>query len=98
MNNFSSMIAIVSGLNTPPIRRLKRTWEQVNQRFMQQFAACEMTIHSDKNFNKYRQIMATVNPPRVPFIGKSYSCLQMPSDANGTYRCLPVYVAVHSGW
>ncbi|KAL1736865.1 hypothetical protein EV714DRAFT_242305 [Schizophyllum commune] len=82
MNNFSSMIAIVSGLNTPPIRRLKRTWEQVNQRFMQQFAACEMTIHSDKNFNKYRQIMATVNPPCVPFIGVFLSTLQFIQDGN----------------
>lgn len=72
MNNFSTMIAITSGLNTPPIRRLKRTWEQVNQRVMVQFTACEMTIDSSKNFHKYRQLMATVNPPCVPFIGSSH--------------------------
>lgn len=64
------MIAITSGLNTPPIRRLKRTWEQVNPRFMAQFGACEMTIDSNKNFTKYRQLMASVTPPCVPFIGK----------------------------
>jgi son of sevenless-like protein len=63
------MIAITSGLNTPPIRRLKRTWEQVNQRCMAQFGACEMTIDSNKNFTKYRQLMASVTPPCVPFIG-----------------------------
>ncbi|KAG6868223.1 hypothetical protein C0993_005999 [Termitomyces sp. T159_Od127] len=71
LNNFSSMIAITSGLNTPPIRRLKRTWEQVNQRSMVQFTACEMTIDSNKNFTKYRQLMASVTPPCVPFIGES---------------------------
>lgn len=65
------MIAITSGLNTPPIRRLKRTWEPVGQRFMAQFAACEMTIDSNRNFTKYRQLMASVTPPCVPFIGKS---------------------------
>ncbi|KAG6845125.1 hypothetical protein H0H87_000552 [Tephrocybe sp. NHM501043] len=70
LNNFSSMIAITSGLNTPPIRRLKRTWEQVNQRSMAQFGACEMTIDSNKNFTKYRQLMASVTPPCVPFIGE----------------------------
>ena len=64
------MIAITSGLNTPPIRRLKRTWEQVNQRYLAQFGACEMTIDSNKNFNKYRSLMASVTPPCVPFIGK----------------------------
>lgn len=71
LNNFSSMIAITSGLNTPPIRRLKRTWEQVNQRVISQFAACEVTIDSSKTFSKYRQLMASVTPPCVPFIGES---------------------------
>lgn len=66
------MAAITAGLNTPPIRRLKRTWEQVNQRYMAQFGACEMTIDSDKNFKKYRSMMTSVIPPCVPFIGECY--------------------------
>ncbi|KAG6910697.1 hypothetical protein DXG01_008741 [Tephrocybe rancida] len=82
LNNFSSMIAITSGLNTPPIRRLKRTWEQVNQRSMAQFGACEMTIDSNKNFTKYRQLMASVTPPCVPFIGVFLSTLQFIQDGN----------------
>lgn len=82
LNNFSTMIAITSGLNTPHIRRLKRTWEQVNQRAMAQFAACEMTIDSNKNFTRYRQLMATVTPPCVPFIGVFLSTLQFIQDGN----------------
>ncbi|KAF8644523.1 hypothetical protein AX16_008399 [Volvariella volvacea WC 439] len=82
LNNFSTMIAITSGLNTPPIRRLKRTWEQVNQRTMAQFAACEMTIDSNKNFTKYRQLMQNVTPPCVPFIGVFLSTLQFIQDGN----------------
>lgn len=64
------MIAITSGLNTPPIRRLKRTWEQVNQRVIAQFAACEVTIDNSKTFAKNRQLMSSVTPPCVPFIGE----------------------------
>ena len=75
MGNFSTMIAITSGLNTPPIRRLKRTWDQVNQRVMAQFTSCEMMIDSNKTFTKYRQLMSSVTPPCVPFIGTSYSSL-----------------------
>ncbi|TFK40718.1 ras guanine nucleotide exchange factor domain-containing protein [Crucibulum laeve] len=82
LHNFSTMIAITSGLNTPPIRRLKRTWEQVNQRFLAQFTACEMTIDSNKNFTKYRQLMASVTPPCVPFIGVFLSTLQFIQDGN----------------
>jgi hypothetical protein len=63
------MVAIISGLNSPPIRRLKRTWEQVNARFMTQLGACEMTIDSNKNFTNYRTTLAKVSPPCVPFIG-----------------------------
>ncbi|KAH9933132.1 ras GEF [Epithele typhae] len=68
-DNFSTMTAIVSGLNTPPIRRLKRTWEQVNARFMGQLKTCESTIDTNKNFNNYRQTLARIQPPCVPFIG-----------------------------
>ncbi|KAG6832006.1 hypothetical protein H0H92_006042 [Tricholoma furcatifolium] len=82
MQNFSSMIAITSGLNTPPIRRLKRTWEQVNQRSQNAFQECERTIDSNKNFTKYRQLMASVTPPCVPFIGVFLSTLQFIQDGN----------------
>ena len=73
LQNFSTMVAITSGLNTPPIRRLKRTWEQVNQRFAGQLSICESTIDSNKNFNNYRSTLARITPPCVPFIGKKLS-------------------------
>ncbi|KAJ7712427.1 ras guanine nucleotide exchange factor domain-containing protein [Mycena metata] len=82
LNNFSTMAAITAGLNTPPIRRLKRTWEQVNQRYMAMFGACEMTIDSNKNFIKYRSMMTSVIPPCVPFIGVFLSTLQFIQDGN----------------
>ncbi|KAJ3994354.1 ras guanine nucleotide exchange factor domain-containing protein [Lentinula boryana] len=82
LNNFSSMIAIISGLNTPPIRRLKRTWELVSQRHMAQFGACEVTLDSKRNFNKYRMMLASVVPPCVPFIGVFLSTLQFIQDGN----------------
>jgi son of sevenless len=63
------MVAIMSGLNGTPIRRLKRTWELVNQRFMAVLATCEATYDSNKNFSNYRSILARITPPCVPFIG-----------------------------
>lgn len=83
MQNFSSMVAITSGLNTPPIRRLKRTWELVNQKFMAQLAACEATIDSNKNFNNYRNILASITPPCVPFIGTYLTTLTFINDGAG---------------
>ncbi|TFY81918.1 hypothetical protein EWM64_g2092 [Hericium alpestre] len=85
LHNFSSMIAIVSGLNSPPIRRLKRTWEQINQRYMTQLGACEMTIDSNKNFNNYRSLLARITPPCVPFVGVYLTTLTFIQDGAPNY-------------
>jgi len=82
LNNFSSMAAIISGLNSPPIRRLKRTWEQVNGRFMSQLGTCEMTLDSTKNFTNYKATLAKVNPPCIPFIGVYLTTLTFIQDGS----------------
>ena len=63
------MVAIISGLNTPPIRRLKRTWEPVNAKFMAALSSCEATIDTSKNFANYRSTLASISHPAVYFIG-----------------------------
>ncbi|EIW81292.1 ras GEF [Coniophora puteana RWD-64-598 SS2] len=82
MHNYSSMVAIISGLNSPPIRRLKRSWEQVNARHMSQLSTCESTIDSGKNFNNYRMTLAKVAPPCVPFIGVFLTTLTFIQDGS----------------
>jgi len=82
MHNYSSMVAIISGLNSPPIVRLKRSWEQVNARHMSQLENCEFIINSGKNFNSYRSILAKVVPPCVPFIGVFLTTLTFIRDGS----------------
>lgn len=83
------MAAIISGLNSPPIRRLKRTWEQVSGRFMSQLGTCEMTLDSTKNFTNYKETLARTNPPGIPFIGASFptqGCVLLMMEPNiGVY-------------
>ncbi|KAL7279895.1 hypothetical protein ACG7TL_006304 [Trametes sanguinea] len=80
MQNYSTMTAVISGLNTPPIRRLKRTWEQVNAKVMSQLKICESTIDTNKNFNNYRSLLARIQPPCVPFIGVYLTTLTFIND------------------
>ncbi|KAI5122473.1 hypothetical protein M0805_008783 [Coniferiporia weirii] len=82
LHNFSSMAAIISGLNSPPIRRLKRTWEQVGGRFMSQLGTCEMTLDSTKNFTNYKATLAQTNPPGIPFIGVYLTTLTFINDGS----------------
>ncbi len=63
------MTAIISGLNLTPVRRLKRSWEQVAPKYIAQFEVCEAIMNPDKNFSTYWATLAQCSPPCIPFIG-----------------------------
>ncbi|CAF0736370.1 unnamed protein product [Didymodactylos carnosus] len=56
LHNFNSMIGILGGLNMQPVRRLKRTWEKVQQ---EKFKQLEHYTDVSKNFSSYRLILKT---------------------------------------
>ncbi|EJD54368.1 ras GEF [Auricularia subglabra TFB-10046 SS5] len=68
LHNLSSMTAIVAGINSPAIRRLKRTWELVTARFIITFDSMEKNLEAAKNFNSYKVAMSKIQPPAVPFL------------------------------
>jgi len=82
LQNFSTMAALVAGLNSPPIRRLKRTWEQVNARSKAQLQEAEQTMDTNKNFTRYRAILKGAQLPCVPFFGVYLSVLTFIQDGN----------------
>ncbi|CAG8534743.1 7445_t:CDS:10, partial [Diversispora eburnea] len=65
LNNFNSLTAIISGLNSAPIHRLKRTWEMVNAKPIQTLENLNRIMNSTKNFCDYREMLHSVNPPCV---------------------------------
>lgn len=60
----------MAGLSASPVSRLKRTWEQVNQRTMASWHYMNDLMGADKNFAKYRAALRTIGPPCVPYMGK----------------------------
>ncbi|TDL13274.1 ras GEF [Rickenella mellea] len=62
------MFAIIYGLNSLSIRRLKRTSDHVDSKYMRKLETCENMTDSRKIFSNYRSTLATVNPPCLPFI------------------------------
>lgn len=80
IHNFSSMAAIVSGLNASPITRLKRTWEQVGAKAVNTLQQCH--ISTDKNYQAYRATLAKITPPCVPFFGIYLTDLTFIGDGN----------------
>ena len=69
LNNFSTLMSIVSALGTAPIHRLNRTWAQVNQKTMATLENMRKLMNSTKNFTEYRDTLHRANPPCIPFLG-----------------------------
>ncbi|CAI2180023.1 2452_t:CDS:2, partial [Funneliformis geosporum] len=82
LNNFNSLTAIISGLNSAPIHRLKRTWELVNSKTIQTLESLNKIMNSTKNFAEYRELIHSVNPPCVPFLGVYLTDLTFIEDGN----------------
>ncbi|KAH0832187.1 ras guanine nucleotide exchange factor domain-containing protein [Lanmaoa asiatica] len=87
VQNYSTMVAIISGLKSPAIRQLKRSWEQVDKRHLTQLNACETIIDSGNNSTKYHSTLASTVPPCVPFMGVLLTTLA--SIRDGSEDTLP---------
>lgn len=70
MNNFSTMAAIMAGLNSTPVRRLHRTRSLLSTKTMALFDDLDKTLDSGKNFAGYRERLKRVDPPCIPFLGQ----------------------------
>ncbi|KAF2485941.1 guanine-nucleotide dissociation stimulator CDC25 [Neohortaea acidophila] len=69
LNNFSCLTSIMSALDSAPIHRLSRTWNQVNQRTKDALENMRKLMGSTKNFLIYREALHKANPPCIPFFG-----------------------------
>ncbi|XP_015041258.2 guanine nucleotide-releasing factor 2 isoform X10 [Drosophila pseudoobscura] len=64
MNNYNSYLALLSALDSGPIRRLE--WQKSITEEVRSFCAL---IDSSSSFRAYRQALAETNPPCIPYIG-----------------------------
>ncbi|XP_055601728.1 guanine nucleotide-releasing factor 2 isoform X2 [Uranotaenia lowii] len=64
MNNYNSYLALLSALDSAPIRRLE--WHRTITEGLKEYCAL---IDSSSSFRAYRQALAETNPPCIPYIG-----------------------------
>ncbi|KIM23625.1 hypothetical protein M408DRAFT_252373 [Serendipita vermifera MAFF 305830] len=83
LHNYSSMAALIAGLNSPPVRRLERTWENVSARNTAILDDLEKTLDTAHNFQGYKVIISSLQSPCVPFLGVCLTVLTfIPHDGN----------------
>ncbi|XP_046635502.1 rap guanine nucleotide exchange factor 1-like isoform X2 [Daphnia pulicaria] len=64
LNNFNSYLALLSALDSAPVRRLE--WQKSITDGLQEYCAL---IDSSSSFRAYRQALAETQPPCIPYIG-----------------------------
>jgi hypothetical protein len=79
LNNYQTLKAIVSALGTPPVQRLKRTWECIPKKRMNRLEVLTALMSEADNYSRYRQHIRsfipncqpgrTLHHPIVPFLG-----------------------------
>ncbi|KAI9596255.1 hypothetical protein BDF19DRAFT_421793 [Syncephalis fuscata] len=57
LRSYQMLLAVVGGLQTPPIRRLKRTWAHVPKRDMYRVQRLQRLVSPDNNYSRYRELL-----------------------------------------
>jgi hypothetical protein len=71
LNNFNTLMEILSGLDMTAIVRLKNTWESIPKRDMQSLEELREIVSRNDNYSRYRQEVDAINTPTpyLPYIG-----------------------------
>lgn len=77
LNNYQTLKAIVSALGTPPVQRLRRTWDCIPKKRMARLDLLNLLMSESDNYGKYREQIGLIDnnkkedwsKPIIPFLG-----------------------------
>jgi son of sevenless-like protein len=70
MRNFHGIVAILSGLASLPVQRLKKTWARVRPGAAQMYQYLhDLMMDIPHNLRKFRALLELSSPPCVPYLG-----------------------------
>jgi len=77
LNNYNSVIEIVSGLSAAPVARLRKTWKlleesvdsETGMKEMATFRNLSQIVSHERSYSKLREALHNTNPPCLPYIG-----------------------------
>ncbi|KAI7871657.1 ras guanine nucleotide exchange factor domain-containing protein [Spinellus fusiger] len=85
LNNFNTCMAILSAFDNSSVGRLKRTWDMVGARTNQTLSHIRRLMGANRNFTEYREMIHSVNPPCIPFLGIYLQDLTFIEDGNSNF-------------
>ncbi|KAI9252153.1 ras guanine nucleotide exchange factor domain-containing protein [Sporodiniella umbellata] len=85
LHNYNTCMAVLSAFDNSAVGRLKKTWELVSGRTTQSLSYIRRLMGSNRNFQEYRDMIHSVNPPCIPFLGIYLQDLTFIEDGNPHY-------------
>lgn len=85
LNNFNSLLSVLSGMNNSAVYRMRRTMELVSKPLMQHFDEICALMRPEKSYTTYREEIARLELPICPYLGISLSDLTFIEDGNPDY-------------
>ena len=76
------MFAIMAGVNSTPVIRLKRTKEQLSAKAISLWESLDATLDIGRKYAGYRELLRRVNPPCIPFLGAYLTFLAVIEEGN----------------
>lgn len=82
LNNFSSLMALLSALDWSPVHRLQHTFDALSSKQTTQLRNYHSLFVNSASYRNYRQRYSSVKPPSIPFAGIHLSDLTYVQDGN----------------
>ncbi|RKP02709.1 hypothetical protein CXG81DRAFT_10478 [Caulochytrium protostelioides] len=86
LNNFNSLMAVISALNSSTVTRLVKTWNHVATKHRHAFQVLCHAMQNDKNYAAYRTRLRSTAAPCLPFLGLYLTDLTFTEDGNPDMR------------
>ncbi|KAF2073684.1 hypothetical protein CYY_005001 [Polysphondylium violaceum] len=82
INNFNTLMEIISGLNNSSVSRLKETWKSLPTRYTNSFNQLQNFLKTDENWKLYRQAVKSKEVPCLPYMGLFLQDINFVEDGN----------------
>ncbi|KAI8979667.1 ras guanine nucleotide exchange factor domain-containing protein [Mycotypha africana] len=89
LNNYNTLMAIRSALDSTSIARLKKTWDYLSIKYKAMWEPIHRATDSQRNFAEYRQRLKSTVAPCLPFLGVYLTDMTFIDDGNSDYRTSP---------
>ncbi|OAD00051.1 hypothetical protein MUCCIDRAFT_153874 [Mucor lusitanicus CBS 277.49] len=89
LNNYNTLMAIRSALDSTSIARLRKTWDYMSMKYKAMWEPIYRATDSQRNFAEYRQRLKTTIAPCLPFLGVYLTDMTFIDDGNADHRMSP---------